>query len=140
MRGDHGAGIDDPVELGGVYEAELEGGFVQGEVVVEGDVCDFRRLIVADHRRQGGHEHERPLDELADPLQERLVDVHLEVAAGAAEGEAIDAAEGNELFDDCAIFTWSFGCTGALLPSGVPLAAQSLIAIEARRSSRIFAL
>jgi hypothetical protein len=44
------------------------------------------------------------------------------------------------LFDDCAIFTWSFGCTGALLPSGVPLAAQSLIAIEARRSSRSFAL
>jgi hypothetical protein len=108
--------------------------------VVEGEVCDLRSLIVADHRRQGGLEHERPLDELADPLQERLVDVPLEVAAGAAEGEAIDAAVGNELFDDCAMLTWSFGCTGALLPRGVPLAAQSLIAIEALRSSGIFAL
>ena len=28
-------------------------------------------------------------------------------------------AEGKESFDDCAMLTWSLGCTGALLPSGV---------------------
>jgi len=33
-------------------------------------------------------------------------------------------AEGNESLDDCDIFTWSFGCTGALLPSAVPASWQ----------------
>src|SRR5260370_1036316 len=32
---------------------------------------------------------------------------------------AIFMAVGNVSFDDCAIFTSSFGCTGVLLPSGV---------------------
>jgi hypothetical protein len=45
VRHDHRAAIDDPVEFGGVYEAELEGGFLQGEV--EGEVRDPRRLIIA---------------------------------------------------------------------------------------------
>src|SRR5215469_2654817 len=33
---------------------------------------------------------------------------------------AIFMAEGNESFEDCAILTWSLGCTGVWLPSGVP--------------------
>src|SRR5215471_10813185 len=31
---------------------------------------------------------------------------------------AMHMAEGNESFDDCAILTWSLGCTGAWLPRG----------------------
>src|SRR3989442_1198693 len=37
---------------------------------------------------------------------------------------AMYIAEGNESFDDCAMFTWSLGCTGVLLPSGVPTSWQ----------------
>src|SRR5262245_41014804 len=37
---------------------------------------------------------------------------------------AIYIADGNESFDDCAIFTWSLGCTGVLLPTGVPASWQ----------------
>src|ERR1700745_518322 len=33
---------------------------------------------------------------------------------------AMFMAEGNESFDDCAMLTWSLGCTGVWLPSGVP--------------------
>ncbi len=33
-------------------------------------------------------------------------------------------AAGKESFDDCDMLTWSFGCTGALLPSGVPASWQ----------------
>src|SRR5215510_2147583 len=33
---------------------------------------------------------------------------------------AMDIAEGNESFDDCAMLTWSLGWTGLWLPSGVP--------------------
>ncbi len=33
-------------------------------------------------------------------------------------------AEGNESFDDCDMLTWSLGCTGVLLPSGVPASWQ----------------
>src|SRR5262249_33100807 len=32
---------------------------------------------------------------------------------------AMYMAEGNESFDDCAMFTWSLGCTGFLEPRGV---------------------
>ena len=37
---------------------------------------------------------------------------------------AIYMAEGKESFDDCAMLTWSLGCTGALLPSAVPASWQ----------------
>src|SRR5215831_4184973 len=37
---------------------------------------------------------------------------------------AMFMADGKESFDDCDIFTWSFGCTGLLLPSGVPASWQ----------------
>src|SRR5215831_945498 len=33
---------------------------------------------------------------------------------------AIFMADGNESLEDWAMLTWSFGCTGVLLPSGVP--------------------
>src|SRR5882757_8612967 len=37
---------------------------------------------------------------------------------------AMYIAEGNVSFDDCDMFTWSLGCTGVLLPSGVPASWQ----------------
>src|SRR5882757_2073264 len=33
---------------------------------------------------------------------------------------AIYMADGKESFEDCAMLTWSLGCTGFLLPIGVP--------------------
>src|SRR4051794_31181097 len=33
---------------------------------------------------------------------------------------AMYIADGKLSFDDCDMLTWSFGCTGVLLPSGVP--------------------
>ena len=38
-------------------------------------------------------------------------------------------ADGNESLDDCDILTWSFGCTGSLLPSGVPASWQQRLEI-----------
>ena len=38
-------------------------------------------------------------------------------------------AEGNVSFDDCDMFTWSLGWTGALLPSGVPASWQQRLEI-----------
>ncbi len=37
---------------------------------------------------------------------------------------AMFMAEGKLSFDDCDMFTWSFGCTGVLLPSAVPASWQ----------------
>src|SRR5215472_19340852 len=42
---------------------------------------------------------------------------------------AIHIADGNESFDDCAIFTWSLGWTGVLLPRGVPASWQQRLEI-----------
>src|SRR5215471_13033592 len=42
---------------------------------------------------------------------------------------AIYMADGNESFDDWAIFTWSLGCTGVLLPTGVPASWQQRLEI-----------
>src|SRR5882672_8041688 len=42
---------------------------------------------------------------------------------------AIYIAEGKLSFDDCDMFTWSLGCTGALLPSGVPASWQQRLEI-----------
>src|ERR1700704_4204931 len=42
----------------------------------------------------------------------------------ALTAAAIYMAEGKESFDDCAMFTWSFGWTGALLARGVPASWQ----------------
>src|SRR5499427_3470668 len=42
---------------------------------------------------------------------------------------AMYIADGNESFEDCAMFTWSFGCTGVLLPSGVPASWQQRLEI-----------
>ena len=98
-------------------EAELQRGGLQREVVVHGVVGDLRGLVVADHRRQRRHQHQRALDVLLDLLEvrlgaldqelaevgaavghdrdrmrdvedhQRLVDVHLQIAAGAAEAD-----------------------------------------------------
>ncbi len=48
----------------------------------------------------------------------------LDGTAGAARERAAATARcitvGNTSFDDCDMFTWSFGCTGPGVPSGVP--------------------
>src|SRR5215475_9572099 len=55
----HFCWINDPIELGLRNEAQLQGGRLEREVVVHGVVRDLRRLVVADHRRQRRHEHQR---------------------------------------------------------------------------------
>src|SRR6516165_2172393 len=55
-------------------------------------------------------------------------------AAGSSSPFALTAAamyiaEGNESFDDCDMLTWSFGCTGVLLPSAVPASWQQRLEI-----------
>src|ERR1700691_2738661 len=42
---------------------------------------------------------------------------------------AMYIAEGNESLDDCDMFTWSLGWTGALLPSAVPASWQHRLEI-----------
>ena len=42
---------------------------------------------------------------------------------------AMYIAEGNVSFDDCDMLTWSLGCTGVLLPSGVPASWQQRLEI-----------
>src|SRR6516165_2368218 len=42
---------------------------------------------------------------------------------------AMYIADGNVSFDDCDMFTWSLGCTGVLLPRGVPASWQQRLEI-----------
>jgi hypothetical protein len=39
-------------------------------------------------------------------------------------------ADGKVSFEDCDMLTWSFGCTGCLLPSGVPASWQHLVHVH----------
>ena len=112
---DHLRRIDDAVELGFGHELELQGRLLQGEVVIDCVVGDLRGLVVADHRRQCRHPHQRAGDVFLDFLEvgpgapdqelaevcaavghqrdrvgdvvdhQQLVGVHLGIAAGAAE-------------------------------------------------------
>ena len=56
------------------------------------------------------------------------------VTAGIRRAFTLTAAamymvDGNVSFDDCAMLTWSFGCTGVLLPTGVPASWQQRLEI-----------
>src|SRR5471030_2987145 len=65
---DHLPGVDDTIELRFAHIAELERRLLQGEIVVGRVMGDLRRLVVADHRRQRRHQHQRALDILSDLL------------------------------------------------------------------------
>ena len=69
---DHLGRVDDAVEVGLGDEAELQRGGFEREVVVLGVMRDLRRLVVADHRHQRGHQHQRALDILLDLFAVRL--------------------------------------------------------------------
>src|ERR1700730_17536276 len=47
--------------------------------------------------------------------------------------DAIYIADGNVSFDDCDMLTWSLGCTGVLLPSGVPANCEARFEITSLR-------
>src|SRR6185312_2243107 len=75
---DHLRRVDDAVELRLGDKAKLQGGLFQRQVVVGGVMRDLRRLVVADHRRQGGDQHQRLLHVLLDLLEVRPRSFHQE--------------------------------------------------------------
>src|SRR5215831_14285132 len=115
VRSYHLAWIDDAVELCFGYEAQLQRRRLQCQIVVHSVMGDLRGLVVTDDGRKGCHQHQRALHVLVDLLQvrlgsldqelsevdtavghdcdrvgdvedhQRLVDIHLEVAACATE-------------------------------------------------------
>ena len=115
VRPDHLCRIDDAIEFRLGDEAELQRSGLEREVVVHRVVCDLRRLVVADDRRQRRDQHQRAVDVFLDLLKvglrpldqepaeiraavgqdrdrmgdveddQRLVDVHFQIAAGTAE-------------------------------------------------------
>src|SRR3979411_2533975 len=62
VRLDHLCRIDDAVELLLGNEAELQRRRLEGEIVVHRVMRDPGRLVVADHRRERGDEHQGALD------------------------------------------------------------------------------
>src|SRR5262245_24388763 len=65
---DHLPGVDDLVEPLRVDIAGLERGFLQSQALVVRLVRNRGRLVVADHRAERGHQHQRAVDHLVDPL------------------------------------------------------------------------
>ena len=114
-RPDHRVGAHPAVEVRRAHVAQRERGLAQRGALAVRLLRDLGGAVVADVRRERGHQHERALDQLADArlvrldaaramlleraaavgeqpraLQEgmddhRLVDVELEVARGAAD-------------------------------------------------------
>src|SRR5882757_7707399 len=66
---DHLCGIDDAVELLLGNEAELQRRCLEREIVVHRVMRDLRRLVVTDHRRQRGNEHQGAVDIFPDLLR-----------------------------------------------------------------------
>jgi hypothetical protein len=56
VRLDHLRRIDDAVELVFRYRSQLKCGLLEREVVVHRVVRDLRRLVIADHGRESGHQ------------------------------------------------------------------------------------
>src|SRR6266446_702869 len=65
---DHLARVDDLVEARLVDITGLERGLFQAQVCVVRLVRDFGRLVIADHRAERGHQHQRAADHLVDAL------------------------------------------------------------------------
>jgi hypothetical protein len=72
IRVDHLRRIDDAVELGFRYKAQLQCGLLEREVVVQRVVRNLRRLVIADDRRERGHQHQGAVHVFLDLLQIRL--------------------------------------------------------------------
>src|ERR1700679_409627 len=68
----HLGGVDDAIELRLRDEAKLQRGVLQREIVVHRMMGDLRCLVVADHRRKGGHQHEGTAHVFLYLLQVRL--------------------------------------------------------------------
>src|SRR6266851_1512471 len=68
---DHLCGIDDAVEFLLGNEAELQRGSLEREIVVHRVMRNPGRLVVADHRRQRGDEHQGAVDIFLDLLRVR---------------------------------------------------------------------
>src|SRR5260370_24164245 len=88
---DHLPGIDDPVEPLFVDVAGLERGVLQSQALVIRLVGDRGRLVVADHRAEGGDQHQRAADHLVDALAIEPRPFHGEapqLVAGIAEHPA----------------------------------------------------
>src|SRR5713226_6635794 len=71
IRPDHLCRIDDAIEFLLGNEAELQRRCLEREIVVHRVVRDLGGFVITDHRRQCGHEHERPIDILLDLLSVR---------------------------------------------------------------------
>src|SRR5436309_154139 len=71
-RVDHILGPDPSVELLGSHEAESECCFAQCQVLAVRLQRDLCGLLVADVRVECGHQHERVVEMLANPLRIRL--------------------------------------------------------------------
>src|SRR5258708_18724755 len=69
---DHLGRIDYPIEFRFRDVAELKRSSLQCQVVIHGVVGYLRRLIVADHGSERGHQHQRAIDIFLDLLQVRL--------------------------------------------------------------------
>src|SRR5690348_8327436 len=65
---DHLLRVDDFVETVLVNIAGLQRGLLQGQVFVIGFVGDRGGPVIADHRAEGGHQHQRAVDHLVDVL------------------------------------------------------------------------
>src|SRR5579883_2228988 len=117
VRVHHLRGIDDAVEFRFANVTKSQSGLLQRQVVLGGVMCDLRGLVIADHRGERRHQHQRALDVALDDLEvgpstldhelaeigatvrqqddrvhqiedhQRLVDVHLQEPARAAEAD-----------------------------------------------------
>jgi len=58
VRVHHFQRIDDTVELVFRYKCELQRGLLEGEIVVQRIVGDFRGFVVADDRGERGYQHQ----------------------------------------------------------------------------------
>src|SRR5260370_14944732 len=91
--------VDDLVKALLVDIAGLERGLLQGQPLVIGLVRDRRGFVVADHRAQRGHQHQRAVNHLVDALavEPRALDREMpQLLAGIAE----DAGRVQEIVDD----------------------------------------
>ena len=62
----HVLGFDEGVEFFGADEAEVDGGFAEGEVGVVGGFGDFGGVVVADFGGERGDQHQGIVDVVVD--------------------------------------------------------------------------
>src|SRR6185295_2158078 len=80
----HFFGLHPRVELFWRDEAQLHRRFLQRLAGLVGGLGDLRRVVVADMGVEGGHQHQRVLQVLADALAVGLDSLHAVLAEAAA--------------------------------------------------------